>query len=134
VLLVGAVSGQAPAPSVHILAPRDGSYPPDPIVIRAAIDPATTRVERMEFFGEGQLICTVAKAPFECVWNVGPELRKRTIRVVALLADGRRRPRSARLIGCRLFGGCSPGSGAVVVKDGVTRARPPEVGLPGMRR
>jgi VWFA-related protein len=89
---VGAVSGQAPAPSVKILAPREGSYPPDPIVIRAAIDPATTRVERMEFFGEGKLICTVPKAPFECVWNVGPELRKRTIRVVALLADGRRVP------------------------------------------
>jgi VWFA-related protein len=93
VLLVGVASGQAPAPSVRILSPTEASYVPDErgeAVIRAAMEPAATRVERMEFFGNNRLICTEYKAPFQCVWNVGPELRQHFVRVVAYLPGGGR--------------------------------------------
>ena len=92
VLLLGSLAGQAPQPTVRILEPLAGSYPGDPIVIRAAIEPETTPVERMEFFGDARLICTVTQAPFECVWHAGPEIRGHAVRVVARLTGGRRVP------------------------------------------
>jgi VWFA-related protein len=92
VALLGLTAAQAPQPTVRILEPKAGSYASDPIVIRAALEPDTTRVERMEFFGDSVLICTVTKAPFECVWDAGPEVRGHAVRVVALLPGGRRIP------------------------------------------
>ncbi len=91
-VLVSPVAGQAPGPTVRILEPAEGSFQTDQIVIRAAMEPATVRVERMEFFGDGRLICRDDKPPFECVWNAGAELRAHTVRVVAILPGGDRIP------------------------------------------
>ena len=88
VLLVASAAGQAP-PSVQILEPPDGDYVSGTVVIRAEIHPLTTSVERMEFFGDARLICTVTRRPFECAWNAGEEVREHAIRVVAYLPGGK---------------------------------------------
>lgn len=88
VLLVASAAGQAP-PSVQILEPPDGDYVSGTVMIRAEVQPLTTSVERMEFFGDARLICTVTRRPFECAWNAGDEVREHTIRVVAYLKGGK---------------------------------------------
>jgi Ca-activated chloride channel family protein len=90
VLLLAPTTGQTPKPTVRILEPLPGSFPGDPIVIRAAIEPESTAVERLEFFGDARLICTVTEAPFECAWYAGSEIRGHAVRVVAVLGGGGR--------------------------------------------
>jgi Ca-activated chloride channel family protein len=90
VLFLGSAAGQAPQPSLRILSPLDGSYVSDEVVIRAAIQPEATSVERMEFFGDTRLLCTIKGRPFECAWDAGAQLREHLVRVVAHLAGGRR--------------------------------------------
>jgi VWFA-related protein len=102
VRLVAAGAGQAPEPRLRILSPEDGSYASGEITIRATVEPPGTAVERMQFFGEGRLVCTVEKPPFECTWNAGPELRERSIRVVAYLPGGRRLPETIHTKGVEL--------------------------------
>jgi Ca-activated chloride channel family protein len=96
VLLLGSTAGQAPQPSLRILSPLDGSYVSGEVVIRAAIQPEATSVERMEFFGDTRLLCTIKGRPFECAWNAGAQLREHFVRVVAHLAGGRRLVASVR--------------------------------------
>lgn len=48
----------------------------------------------MTFSVDGETICTIERTPFECRWDAGPEIRDHLVRVVALLADGRRLVRS----------------------------------------
>jgi Ca-activated chloride channel family protein len=89
-LLLGSIAGQAPQPSLRILSPTESSYVSGEVIIRAVIEPDALPVERMEFFGDKRLICTVEAPPFECAWQAGSELRARTVRVVAHLSGGRR--------------------------------------------
>jgi Ca-activated chloride channel family protein len=53
----------------------------------------------LQFFVDGALVCYPTAAPFECHWNAGPALASRTVRVVALLADGRRLVETVRTTG-----------------------------------
>jgi len=89
VLLLGSVAGQAPQPSVRILWPTENDYLSGEVVISAAVQPEAAPVERMEFFGDTQLVCTVTRRPFLCTWNAGPGLHKHTVRVVAYFSRGR---------------------------------------------
>jgi Ca-activated chloride channel family protein len=89
VLLLGSVAGQAPQPSVQILWPTDSDYVSGEVVISAAIQPEATPVERMEFFGDDRLVCTVRRRPFLCTWNAGAELHEHSVRVVAYFSGGR---------------------------------------------
>src|SRR5512139_1642898 len=88
VLLLGSADGQAPKPSVRILWPTENDYLSGEVVISAAVQPEATPVERMEFFGDTQLVCTVTRRPFLCTWNAGAELHKHTVRVVARFSRG----------------------------------------------
>jgi len=84
-------------PYLRILWPPDLSVVTGEVTIRTSIDPAGTPVERMQFFGDGRLICTVEKPPFECPWNVGAEVRKHTLAVIAILPRERRVTNTIRL-------------------------------------
>jgi len=99
VLSVTAVVGQAPAPAVRILEPENGAYVSGEVLVRAAIEPAGQRVDRVAFFVDGRLVCTVEQPPFECAWHAGTEVRSRVFRVVAYLPGGRRLVRIARTKG-----------------------------------
>ena len=87
--VVGAT--QAPGPKLRIAEPPDGDYVSGPVTIRPLLDPPSTPVEKMTFFADGRLVCTVERPPFECAWNAGPPpVHPHTFRVVAYLPGGRR--------------------------------------------
>ncbi|RPJ56155.1 MAG: VWA domain-containing protein [Acidobacteria bacterium] len=84
------VSAQVPERRVLILTPEEGSYAMEDVTIRAAVEPPGTAVERMQFFCDGRLVCTVERPPYRCLWNVGAEVREHDIRVVATFPGGGR--------------------------------------------
>src|SRR5262245_50832695 len=57
--------------------------------IEVTITPAAD-VKTVTFFVDGKLVCGVDRPPLTCVWDPGPVLRGHHVRVVAVLADGRR--------------------------------------------
>lgn len=84
----GAVGGSEP--TVQIVSPEEGSYVAGEVVMRAEVEPRGTAVETVRFFGDGRLVCVVERPPFECAWDTGPSIREHDIRVVAVLAGGKR--------------------------------------------
>jgi Ca-activated chloride channel family protein len=98
-LSVTAVLGQAPAPTLRILEPEDGAYVSGEVLVRAAVDPPGQPVDRVAFFVDGRLVCTVEQPPFECAWNAGTAVRSRVFRIVAYLPGGGRLVRIARTKG-----------------------------------
>jgi len=83
-------AAQAPGrrPRFRILWSADPSSAIGGVIVRAEMAPPDASVDLVQFFGDGRLICSVKAAPFECRWNVGPDVRKHTIRVVVALPDG----------------------------------------------
>jgi Ca-activated chloride channel family protein len=99
VLSVTAVLGQAPAPALRILDPENGAYVAGEILVRAALEPPGQPVDRLAFFVDGRLVCSVEQPPFECAWNGGTAVQAHLFRVVAYLPGGARLVRIARTKG-----------------------------------
>jgi VWFA-related protein len=99
ILSAAAVLGQSPAPAVRILEPDNGAYVSGEILVRAALEPPDQPVDRLAFFVDGRLVCTVERPPFECSWNGGTGVRAHLFRVVAYLPGGGRLVRIARTKG-----------------------------------
>ncbi len=97
IVVVGLALGarQARAPEITIVAPEEGAYVSGTIALRASVDPPKG-VSAVEFYADGTLTCTVDRAPFECLWDAGPNVREHHIRAVARLADGSRVVRNVR--------------------------------------
>ncbi len=93
---------QRPAPTLEILEPQGGGYVAGDVLIRAETRPQGAPAERVLFFVDGRLVCTVEAPPFECRWNVGGGVRPHDFRVVAVFPDGRRVPRTTRTRGADL--------------------------------
>lgn len=98
-LLVAAGAGQAPEPKLRILSPQEGGYVSGEVVIRTAIEPQSQPIERMTFFVDGRLVCTVERPPFECSWNAGSAIHEHLFRAVAYLPGGKRVVQNARTRG-----------------------------------
>ncbi len=96
-----AAATQSPAigTAIRITAPENDTYVTGRAVLRATIEPAGARVERVSFFADGRLVCAVDQAPFECPWDAGAGVREHVIRAVALLAGGTRAVTSVRTRG-----------------------------------
>ena len=82
-----------------ILEPKDGAYVSGDVLVKADVRPSGESVERVLFFVDGRLVCTVEAPPFECGWNVGGDGRPHDFRVVAALPGGRRIPQTVRTRG-----------------------------------
>lgn len=91
-LILGAVSAQAPAPELRISMPAEGTYVSGSVRLVADVEPAAAvrDVTQVAFFADGHQICTIAQQPFECEWHSGDVIREHLFRVVASLRDGRR--------------------------------------------
>ena len=87
----GAAFPQDAAPALTILEPGEESYLVDAVRLRAAIEPedGADGVESVEFFVDGERVCTVSTPPFQCDWNAGSDVRARVVRVVARLGERR---------------------------------------------
>ena len=90
VLAAAVAALQAPEPRVLILSPDEHAYVSGEIIIRAAVEPAGTAVDRVQFFCDGRLVCTLQRSPYRCSWDAGREVREHAIRVVASFPGGRR--------------------------------------------
>ncbi len=102
VALPNATPGAAPldaapvATAVVIDEPTAESYVVGPTVLRAVVEPAEAAVTRVDFFVDGVRVCQVEQRPFECTWDGGPTVRRRLVRVVAVLPSSGRLATSVR--------------------------------------
>ena len=99
VLSLAVTLQQRPAPTLEILEPKEGAYISGDVLIEAETRPSGEPAERVLFFVDGRLVCTVEAPPFECEWNVGGDGRAHDFRVVAVFPGGRRVPRTVRTSG-----------------------------------
>ena len=130
-------SRRAPAPTLEILEPKDGAYVSGDVLVEAEVRPSGQSVERVLFFVDGRLVCTVEAPPFECEWNVGGDGRPHDFRVVAVLPGGRRIPRTVRTRGVDYVdtGGAEMVLVTATVLDGDRLVQGlPERGVPRVRR
>jgi len=102
VLALGSWLGQEPAPApavtLEITSPADGSYISGPVRLQAVVRPieAVGRIRSVAFQVDGMLVCTIARPPFACDWDAGPMVEEHLIRAVATLAEGGRVVATAR--------------------------------------
>jgi Ca-activated chloride channel family protein len=80
------------APAIRIVSPAPESVLSGPTRLAVAVTPdaITARVQAVNFFVDGRLVCTVERAPFACSWDAGTTLREHHVRVVATLEGGAR--------------------------------------------
>jgi Ca-activated chloride channel family protein len=86
-----------PEPTLRIITPTSTERLTGDVVLSAEVEGGVAN--GLQFFVDGGLVCYPTAAPFECHWNAGPALDPRTVRVVALLADGRRLVGTVRTTG-----------------------------------
>lgn len=90
---VAVLMAQAPPPrdpAIVFESPTDGSYVSGPLLIRVRVAAPDVAVRSVSLSMDGQLVCTLSSAPFECPTDAGPQVVEHVIRATALLADGRR--------------------------------------------
>jgi len=92
IAVVSAATGAAQAPALRITSPLPDAIVSGTTRIEIAIQPASeaAAVQKVTFFADGRVACTVEKAPFVCLWEAGDVVRGHHFRVVASLPDGRR--------------------------------------------
>jgi VWFA-related protein len=86
----GAVALDAPRPELVIEEPAPGQFVSGPVTLRARVEPAGLRVRRLSFSADGSPVCTIEAPPWQCEWDAGSDVVARTIRALAVLADGAR--------------------------------------------
>jgi VWFA-related protein len=86
-----------PEPKLRIISPTSSERLTGDVVLSAEVEGSVAK--GFQFFVDGAPVCHPTAAPFECHWNAGPELDQRTVRVVALLADGKRLVETVRTTG-----------------------------------
>jgi Ca-activated chloride channel family protein len=86
-----------PEPKLRIISPTSTERLTGDVVLSAEVEGSVAK--GLQFFVDGALVCYPTAAPFECHWNAGPALDARTVRVVALLADGQRLVGTVRTTG-----------------------------------
>ena len=93
---LAAAQTQTPAgePAVRIVSPADGTFVKGPTSLRVEVEPAAA-TSNVVMFADGKQVCSLARAPFTCDWDAGPDMREHQIRVVVSLAGGGRIVRTA---------------------------------------
>lgn len=87
--------------TLTIVAPVDNTMVSGSSGVRALILPPRleTLVNAVSFYTDGQLLCRVDTAPYECAWDAGVRIREHTVRAVADLRDDRRLVHNVRTRG-----------------------------------
>jgi VWFA-related protein len=76
-------------PELRIVAPQADAILAGATRLEVQVEPPA-EVRSVNFFMNGRLVCTATQPPFGCVWDAGTILRAHHLRVVGMLADGRR--------------------------------------------
>ena len=77
------------APVLRITAPAADIIINGRTTIEASIDPPA-EVQSVNFFVDGRLLCSIERPPLACTWDPGDVVRGHHLRIVAMLADGKR--------------------------------------------
>jgi Ca-activated chloride channel family protein len=91
-----ATAAAGASPAIDILSPDENSYISGPITLSVKLIPANTPIDRLSFFADGKLVCTLEQLPYVCNWDSGPLLNAHVIRVVAALKNGQRLVKTIR--------------------------------------
>ncbi len=83
---LGAAAGPA---GLRITSPLSETIVTGTTRLEVSLD-APGDVRTVTFFVDGRAVCTVEQPPFACTWQAGDVVRPHHVRVVAVLADGRR--------------------------------------------
>jgi len=107
--VVAALAAQTPPiqGTVRIVQPSADALLSGPTLLSADVQPASLAITEVEFFVDGRIVCRVGAAPFVCPWDAGNRLSARSIRVVAVLTDGRRVTQTVRTKGLDVTQGAS---------------------------
>jgi Ca-activated chloride channel family protein len=98
-LLLAAIAfAQTPDDTLRILSPAQDSYVSGTIPLRVQLAPQSGRV-RLAIYADGNLVCTLDRAPWECPWDAGDTVAEHQVRAVATLPDGRRVVQTVRTRG-----------------------------------
>lgn len=91
----------APASSVRITSPADGSYLMGAVRLTVAFEPMSlvNHVRTVRWFANGRQVCTAEIAPFSCEWDAGDMVNEHVIRAVAVLKEGGQLVANARTRG-----------------------------------
>jgi Ca-activated chloride channel homolog len=81
---------QGREPAIAIAMPRTGSYVSGPVTIQVTLDPAPVGPVRVTIYGDGRLVCTVDRAPWQCPWDAGDAVVAHELRAVAVLGTGQK--------------------------------------------
>lgn len=96
------LGAQSPELGLRIVSPGPDTYLSGPVLLKAIIDPPprAREAERVLFYADGKLICTVLEpARAECPWDAGGDVKEHLVRVVADLTGGGRLVTSTRTKG-----------------------------------
>ena len=94
-------AAQQPRSALRLVAPTSETYVIGPTRLVAMFDPPAlgSRATRVTFYANGQKVCAVTRAPFECDWDAGDGFEEHQIRVVATLRGGEQLSESVRTKG-----------------------------------
>jgi len=87
-LAITSLGQAASQPSLTVVEPVSDSYAVGPVRLLVDVQPATTRVARVEFFVDGVWVCRAERTPFECTWDAGTGRTAREILAVATVEGG----------------------------------------------
>lgn len=85
-------AAQPQGSALKIVAPTSETYVSGPTRLIAIFDPPALgrRATQVSFYANGQKVCAVVRAPFECDWDAGDGIEEHQIRVVAAMRGGDR--------------------------------------------
>ena len=96
--MTAVVLGQSRDAAVTIVAPVADSYISGPVTLRVRVEAPPGPV-RLAIYGDGKLVCSLDRAPWECPWDAGTAVTEHQVRAVAALQDGRRLIQTVRTKG-----------------------------------
>jgi VWFA-related protein len=92
IAVVSIATGASQAPALRITSPAPDAIVSGSTRIDVAIEPQSeaAAVQKVTFYADGRVACTVERAPFSCLWEAGDVVRSHHFRVVATFPGGRR--------------------------------------------
>jgi len=82
-------AGQSAAPRLVFTTPADGVPVAGPTRVAVRLEPPDTPFRSVRLYADGQLLCTLDRAPLACPWDAGARVEQHVLNAVATLADGR---------------------------------------------
>jgi VWFA-related protein len=77
-------------PQIQFVSPVADAFVSGPTVLSARVLPDDTLPRQVVFYADGEVVCTLDAAPYECEWDAGRDVKEHRLRVVAVLASGER--------------------------------------------